>query len=329
MKNYSGLSLGFSALFTGFIFFLFGNMQAQDSFQNLEKTVLSSDENSMDSTQTTTGKVSLNLSQTALANWAGGGQSSAAFTGMFNLKNDVEQGNISHGYQVDAALGQQIQSGQWVKTDDRFSISARYSVKSKSNICLGALLDFRTQFLPGYALVDGAPDKSQVISDFLSPGYAIIALGFTPPEADHFRFFFSPLTYKLTVVRNEELSSAGSFGLDPGTHSRSEIGGYMRFWFSTRLAEGVEWESQLDLFSNYLNQPENIDINFTGLLSMKVNDWLATTISSQVIYDHDITLEKQAATTEMVDGILVEIPALLGPGTQFKEVLSIGVSLAF
>ena len=156
-----------------------------------------------------------------------------------------------------------------------------------------------------------------------------MALGFTPPEAEHFRFFFAPLTYKLTVVRNDDLAAAGSFGLDPGTHSRSEIGGYMRFWFSTRLAEGVEWESQLDLFSNYLNQPENIDINFTGLLSMKVNDWLATTISSQVIYDHDITLEKQAATTEMVDGILVEIPALLGPGTQFKEVLSIGVSLAF
>jgi hypothetical protein len=305
------------------------NIHAQDTFQKLEQNVLSVDENPVDSAATTSGKVGLNLSQTALANWAGGGQSSVAFTGLFNLKNDTEHGKVSHGYQIDGALGQQIQGGEWIKTDDRFSMSARYSVQTKTDLRLAALLDFRTQFLPGYAMVDGAPDKAQVISEFLSPGYAILALGLTPPEAENFKFFIAPLTYKLTVVRNEELAAAGTFGVEPGENIRSEIGGYMRFWFTAHIAEGVDWESQLDLFSNYLNQPGNIDINFSGLLSLKVNDWLATTISSQVIYDHDVTLEKEAATTEIIDGVLVEIPALLGPGTQFKEVLSIGISMAF
>ena len=90
--------------------------------------------------------------------------------------------------------------------------------------------------------------------------------------------------------------------------------------------ENITWTHQIDLFSNYLSQPGNIDINWTGLLELKVNDALRTTISMHLIYDDDVVLEKEAARTVVNDqGVITTIPAIVGPGTQFKEVLSIGV----
>ena len=60
---------------------------------------------------------------------------------------------------------------------------------------------------------------------------------------------------------------------------------------------------------------------------MKVNEVLRTTISTHLIYDDDVVLEKEPETTQTNDqGVTTTIPAVLGPGTQFKEVLSIGVS---
>ena len=45
---------------------------------------------------------------------------------------------------------------------------------------------------------------------------------------------------------------------------------------------------QFDLFSNYKRKPQNADIYFTNLLTMKFKVWLGTTISLDMIYDDDI-----------------------------------------
>ena len=111
-----------------------------------------------------------------------------------------------------------------------------------------------------------------------------------------------------------------------GQHSRFELGGYLRWNITFDVMENVSWTHQLDLFSNYLNQPGNIDVNWTGLLELKVNEFLRTTVSTHLIYDDDVVLEKEPARTEVVDGVTTTIPAVTGPGTQFKEVLSIGLS---
>ena len=192
---------------------------------------------------------------------------------------------------------------------------------------LSVLLDARTQFLPGYAVVDGLPDRSQRISDFLSPGYLVAAAGFAPKQGERHQFFLAPFTGKLTVLLDDTLSAAGAFGVPAGQTSRLELGGYLRWNLKWPLMENVTWTHQVDLFSNYLNSPGNIDINWTGLLELKVNESLRTTISTHLIYDDDVVLEKEPARTETNDqGVVVDIPARLGPGTQFKEVLSVGFS---
>ena len=94
---------------------------------------------------------------------------------------------------------------------------------------LSLLLDARTQFLPGYAVVDGLPDRSQRISDFLSPGYLLAAVGFAPKKGERHQYFLAPFTGKLTVLLDDTLSAAGAFGVPTGQTSRLELGGYLRW----------------------------------------------------------------------------------------------------
>lgn len=302
---------------------------AQMQVPQVEKAVMVEDENPLDTVEVFKGTLGLNLSQTALENWAGGGESSVAFTALCNLSETRERGPRSAGWGVDAALGLLRQQGGWRKTDDRLIVTGQWNTAMQTALRdarLSVLVDARTQFLPGYTLVNGLPDREQRISDFLSPGYLVAAAGFAPKPGKRSKLFFAPFTGKLTVLLDDTLSQAGAFGVPAGQHSRFELGGYLRWNITFDVMENVSWTHQLDLFSNYLNQPGNIDVNWTGLLELKVNEFLRTTVSTHLIYDDDVVLEKEPARTEVVDGVTTTIPAVTGPGTQFKEVLSIGLS---
>ena len=313
--------------------FLFTVLSVQATGQlavpQVEQAVMASDENPLDTVETFKGTLGLNLSQTALTNWAGGGESSVAFTALCNLSESRERGPRSSSWGFDAALGLLRQQGGWRKTDDRLILTGQWNTAMQHAIKdarLSMLVDARTQILPGYNLVNGLPDRDQRISDFLSPGYLVAAAGLAPKPGKNSKVFFAPFTAKLTVLMDDTLSAAGAFGVEAGQHTRLELGGYIRWNLTTKLMENITWTHQIDLFSNYLSQPGNIDINWTGLLELKVNDALRTTISIHLIYDDDVVLEKEAARTVVNDqGVITTIPAIVGPGTQFKEVLSIGV----
>lgn len=302
---------------------------AQMAVPRVEQAVLTEDDNPLDTLHEFVGTLGMNLSQTALANWAGGGESSVAFTALCNLTEKRERGPRSNGWNVNAALGLLRQQGGWRKTDDRLILTGQWNTAMQHAIKdarLSMLVDARTQFLPGYALVDGMPNREQRISDFLSPGYLVAAAGLAPKPGKKSTLFIAPFTGKLTVLIDDTLSAAGAFGVPAGQHSRFELGGYIRWNIRLPIMENVTWTHQLDLFSNYLNEPGNIDINWTGLLELKVNEVLRTTISTHLIYDDDVVLEKEPARTVVDQGVTTTIPAVLGPGTQFKEVLSIGIS---
>ena len=74
-------------------------------------------------------------------------------------------------------------------------------------------------------------------------------------------------------------------------------------------------KSSIELFSNYVNNPQNIDINAELIISMKVNKWLSASIQANLIYDHDITIRNPD-----IDGDIG------GLRTQFKQVIGVGLA---
>ncbi len=79
--------------------------------------------------------------------------------------------------------------------------------------------------------------------------------------------------------------------------------------------------TKLDLFSNYLHNPQNVDVSWETIIGFKVNKYISATITTQLVYDDDVKI----AVDKNGDGINESF----GPRTQFKEVLGIGFSYNF
>jgi hypothetical protein len=265
------------------------------------------------------GIINVNAAQTSLTNWAAGGQSSMAFSGLLSVyaHNKKEKSLWENYFDLGYGTMKQGKNGSWWKTDDRIELTSKYGIKATQKIYYAALLNFKTQMTDGF----NYPNDSVKISGFLAPGYLLGAIGLDYIPGDNFAVFLAPLTLKMTLVKDDVLADAGAFGVDPGDHSRSEFGGYMRMFVKQNLMENITLQSKLDLFSNYLHNPQNIDVNWEVLLAMKVNDFISATFSTLLIYDDDVDI----AIDDNEDGIIEKT----GPRIQFKEILAVGLSWKF
>jgi hypothetical protein len=263
------------------------------------------------------GVININTSQTSLTNWSAGGQSSMAIGGMLSLfAHNKKDKSLWENY-LDLAYGSLKQKGNdWWKTDDRIDLTSKYGLKATDKLYYAALLNFKTQFADGF----NYPNDSDKISGFMAPGYLLTAIGLDYVPSENFTVFFAPLTSKLTFVTDDTLSAAGAFGVDPGDHIKSELGGYLRAFLKKDLMENIAFQTKLDLFSNYLKNFGNIDVSWECLLSMKVNKFISATLSTHLLYDHDITIAKENDNGELQN---------YNSKIQFKEVLAVGFSMKF
>lgn len=266
-----------------------------------------------------------NFTQVGLSNWAAGGQSSVSINSLFDIYANYKKGkstwdnNLTLGYGVI----QQGEDADWVKSDDRILLNSKYGRKATKDWYYAGLFNFKSQFAPGYNL----PDDSTKISDFMAPGYFLGAIGMDYKPSDNFTVFISPVTAKLTVVNNDLLSDAGAFGVDSGKTTRLEVGGYLRMMYKREVMENVTFQTNLDLFSNYSENPGNIDVNWDNLISMKVNKYISATFTTSLIYDDDIDIvETKSDGTPKTDA---NGNGIVGPRTQFKYVLAIGFQYNF
>ena len=81
------------------------------------------------------------------------------------------------------------------------------------------------------------------------------------------------------------------------------------------IMENVSLQTKADFFSNYANNPQNVDVNWEMLIAMKVNKYITANLSTHLIYDDDVNIASE-------DGSI-------GPRTQFKEVFGVGFAYKF
>jgi hypothetical protein len=268
------------------------------------------------------GVFAVNLAQTSLTNWAAGGQNSIAVSGMFSGFVNYKRNKSVWVNSLDLGYGilKQGNTG-YRKTDDKFDFLSKYGYEAFKNFYYAALFNFKTQMAPGYKYSDAARVK---ISDLFAPAYLLVALGLDYKPSDHFSAFFAPLTGKITFVNDKQLSDAGEFGVKPGQKSLSEFGGYLRAIytknnFKTEFLKNVTFTTKIDLFSNYIKNPQNVVVNWETLIAFKVNKFISANINTQLIYDDKI---KVPVTR---NGEAASIGSLI----QFKEILGVGFSYNF
>ncbi len=260
----------------------------------------------------------LNFSQSTLSHWAAGGdKSSFSLTGLFNGYAAYRKGKFSWDNLADLAYGYtKTSSTGYRKTDDHLHLTSQlgYQATQNGKWFYSIMADFKTQFANGYLFDD---DGHQTLnSTFLSPGYLLVSAGINYKPTDYFNVYLSPVTERWTFVRNDTLSAHGEFGVTPGHHVMNELGAFLSARFNKDFGETFNLTSRLDLFSNYKENPQNIDIYFTNLFSMKVTKYIATTISLIMIYDDDVKFPVEGKPDQEVAHL--QIQEVLGVGLSYK-----------
>jgi len=268
------------------------------------------------------GVVSLNFSQMALSNWAAGGEQSISGNGRITLGANYLSSDANVSWANELILGYGLlQQGDDParKSDDKIDFSSKFGYKAGGNWKYSGLLSFRSQFTEGYA--NPGSENQTTISDFLAPGYLNLSFGMDYKPSEKFAILLAPVTGKMTFVMDDSLSAAGAFGVEKGASSRAEFGGFVKISWSADLMKNVKLNTKVDLFSNYLENPQYVDVNFDLLLSMKVNDYISASFITQLIYDYDIKFDIVDETTGTVTGSEDRI--------QLKELFGVGLTYSF
>lgn len=253
----------------------------------------------------------LTFNQVALSNWSAGGQSNMTLIGNLNLFANRKGANSAWDNSLDLAYGFLKNNfiydpkGPVTKAEDKVELNSKYGKKAWSErVFYSGLATFRTQFAPGYA----KPGDSVYISRALAPGYLILAAGLDFKPKDWLSVFVSPLSGKMTLVLDDSLAAAGAFGVNsrdadgnlrPGSmqNVRMEFGATVKAKFKKDIMKNVGIESNLELFSNYIDRPQNIDIRSTNALVAKINKYIVVNFFLDLIYDHDVAVPQVDSKT--------------------------------
>jgi hypothetical protein len=261
------------------------------------------------------GSGAISFNQAAFSNWSAGGQNAIGLDAYIDFVANYHKGRHVWGNTLSLGYGFNLlgkgHEAKFTKSNDKLELTSAYgyAFSLDKKWLLTVLLNFRTQFSAGY----NYPNDSTVISNFMSPGYLVAGLGITYAPAKWFYLYLSPGSGRFTFVLDKKLSDSGSFGVERGKQIRGEFGPYLRADLNKDLSKTINLTTTLALFTDYLKSFGNIDVNWNLLLTMKVNKWLAASITTQLIYDDDVIIQPDPTEAG-------------GPRTQFKELLGIGIT---
>lgn len=127
-------------------------------------------------------------------------------------------------------------------------------------------------------------------------------------KSNNLKVNISPLSGRMISADKEFTTTPGYedgdfFGLDEGETTRFEFGASVNAYAKFNIMENISVENILALYSNYLEDPQNVDLDYTMNLVLKVNKYISTNLTFQAIYDDNAA-----------------------KGFQVREVLGVGVN---
>ena len=260
------------------------------------------------------GQNTLMLNQAAFSNWVGGGANNVGWLAgtnyNFTYKKDKNllENNIILGYgQNDTqGLGKR-------KTQDIINLNTNYGYEIGKNWYASAGAGLLTQFTNGYA--DGNNPSAAKISNFMAPGYVNLGAGFTYRPSENFTATLRPANARWTFVLDKDLQVAGNYGLkNNGDSSVFQFGFLGTAMYKLKLMENMNLTNTASVFSNYLDHPERLVLGYGGILNMKINKYVSSNITLDLLYDHN-----QIKKTQMKQTLGVGFAYNIDNGVKFAE----------
>lgn len=240
------------------------------------------------------GTLTFLFNQASFSNWVAGGESSLSGTLGLNYEFHYKSDKTTWDNRILANYGllQTKNADFEKKTDDRFEYNSIYGKKAFGDWYFSFILNFKTQFTTGYIYgkdANGAEIRTENTGIF-SPAYLTFGPGLYWKKSDNLKVNLAPLTSKFTFVNSDYTSGLGYvdgsyFGVDANKSMRYELGFYASAYYKFILMKNVSAENFLNLYSNYLDKPMNIDIDYQINIVMTINKTLSANFTFQTIYD--------------------------------------------
>ncbi|WP_264548532.1 DUF3078 domain-containing protein [Flavobacterium sp. N2820] len=220
--------------------------------------------------------------QSSFSNWQAGGQNNFAGNVGINYDFNYKNGDWNWDNKIILAYGlTKIKGADTQKTDDRIELNSLLGKKASGEWFYSAFFNFKTQMDTG---LDPATQTVK-ISHFFSPAYFQFGPGMLWKKSDNLKVNFAPATSKLIMVHDHFTEFGSSFGVEQGETTRYELGAAVNGYYKFNLMENVSVENTLNFYSNYLEDPQNVDIDYQLNIVMKINKFLSTNFAFQTIYD--------------------------------------------
>ena len=207
-----------------------------------------------------------------------------------------------------------------------FSFSVNYDFKSQ----FSTGYDYLTPSLPETELdrnelVQLWKDARKVKSGFLAPAYTNLAVGVDVKPFKWLSLNLAPFTGGFVIVTDSDLRK--NYGMELKNEykdvegadadgasyksARFEFGAQIKADIAVKVNDNFAYTSQLVLFSNYLDHPEKIRVNWDNRFDWKLAKYFSLTLTTNLIYDDKVLIysEKDNLTKQRI---------------QFKESLLFG-----
>jgi hypothetical protein len=269
------------------------------------------------------------LNQALLSNWVKGGESSVSttmdITGYANYNNKsllLSSNNFAR-----LKYGLVATSGDGVRKNlDLIETNSKLNHKAFGKVDFSATVLFKTQLSVGrtYFKVEDR-DTSIVASKFMNPATLTIGLGLDYKPNKNTSINFAPFSYKGTFVSDPESIDETKYGVAAGKKALNEPGASLQVTNEFRPVKTVVITNRLQLFTNYIHKPQNIDIDWEMIAAINLNWFTDVRLNTHLIYDDDT---KTAKLDENDNPVLGEDgKPVKSARPQFKELL--GLSFVF
>ena len=299
----------------------------------------------------------LDFGQTSLTNWAAGGYNTLSLKTFIDANANYAKDKMfwNNRLQLDYGFLYSADKPILQKSDDRIYLESKWGYQAKDELYYSINFNFRSQFSDSWEYKSAVPDgmdpddpaswrdpaSRTLKSGLLSPAYTNLALGLDYKPLKWLTLNFAPLTGGFVIVSDPVLRESYSQPLKKeyedvadlpkladGTTvdgivyktAKFEFGAQLKVDFKVNVNDNFAFSSQVVLFSDYLDKPQNLRVNWDTRIDWKLTKFFSFTILTNLIYDDNVlivTPDEKAAGLQGKQRI------------QFKESLSFGFVYTF
>lgn len=259
-------------------------------------TITAQNQEEPKSNWTKQGVITFLVNQSAFENWTAGGITNISGTIGVNYDFNYNKDDWTWDNKLIASFGvTKIKSLGVQKSSDQFEWNSVVGKKAKGYWYYSAFLNFKTQF------ADDLDKKTKGPTKLFSPAFLQFGPGLLWKKSDLLKINIAPATSRLILVDKDlTLPNKGYFGVEQGKSSRYELGISIGAYYKFDVMKNIAMENILNLYSNYLEDPQNVDLDYTMNVVMTINKLISANFSYQTIYDDNAF---QGLQTRQVFGV--------------------------